>query len=334
MHSFLTTGLLWLQLSNEMQLSIMNKVKNGELSIEDALDQARRQLLNQRSLGQEVNTFLETKPFLIHFVGGGDPQNSLPCRTSLSTETCFSTVLWGESGLLWVPHGHITCCVTLPVCRVRLEETGRPLLLKNIVVLIGPLSLLDRFVKKNKTQIWFWSVWLANARCRSWRSVEGGGAGNSQGVSPLCLHVWHFFGGGGISFPWTAGTEALPVQLQCSQARTLQVAEACSSGESHVNGTNHKSQITCLPSVGRMKTKHYVKWLPKWLVCIGTGEQMSVANIIAIHLEVVETFNWNERGQPYEFYKVLTAMCSIVFSLVGGRLTDQRCSLARSLALR
>ncbi|XP_072222932.1 uncharacterized protein [Leuresthes tenuis] len=30
------------QLSNEMQLSIMNKVKNGELSIDDALDQARK----------------------------------------------------------------------------------------------------------------------------------------------------------------------------------------------------------------------------------------------------------------------------------------------------
>ncbi|XP_017274741.1 formin-like protein 13 [Kryptolebias marmoratus] len=31
------------QLSNEMQLSIMNKVKNGEMSIEDALDEARKE---------------------------------------------------------------------------------------------------------------------------------------------------------------------------------------------------------------------------------------------------------------------------------------------------
>lgn len=31
------------QLSNEMQLSIMNRVKNGEISIDDALDQARKE---------------------------------------------------------------------------------------------------------------------------------------------------------------------------------------------------------------------------------------------------------------------------------------------------
>lgn len=45
------------QLSNEMQLSIMEKVKSGELSIEDALDQARRdrmQLLKQQSQAEEV----------------------------------------------------------------------------------------------------------------------------------------------------------------------------------------------------------------------------------------------------------------------------------------
>lgn len=44
------------QLSNEMQLSIMNKVKNGELTIDDALDQARKdreQLVHQRSLAEE-----------------------------------------------------------------------------------------------------------------------------------------------------------------------------------------------------------------------------------------------------------------------------------------
>ncbi|XP_019960825.2 uncharacterized protein [Paralichthys olivaceus] len=44
------------KLSNERQLSIMNKVKNGELSIEDALNQARRdqeQLLKERNLGEE-----------------------------------------------------------------------------------------------------------------------------------------------------------------------------------------------------------------------------------------------------------------------------------------
>ncbi|XP_056441660.1 uncharacterized protein LOC130379063 [Gadus chalcogrammus] len=45
------------QLSNEMQLSIMNKVKNGELSIEDALHQAereRKQLLQQMDEAEEV----------------------------------------------------------------------------------------------------------------------------------------------------------------------------------------------------------------------------------------------------------------------------------------
>uniref|UniRef100_A0A3Q3K036 FH2 domain-containing protein n=1 Tax=Monopterus albus TaxID=43700 RepID=A0A3Q3K036_MONAL len=44
------------QLSNEMQLSIMNKVKSGELSIEDALSQARKnreQLLRRQSLAEE-----------------------------------------------------------------------------------------------------------------------------------------------------------------------------------------------------------------------------------------------------------------------------------------
>uniref|UniRef100_A0A8C7ZJJ7 Uncharacterized protein n=1 Tax=Oryzias sinensis TaxID=183150 RepID=A0A8C7ZJJ7_9TELE len=44
------------QLSNEMQLSIMNRVKNGELSIDDALHQARRDrvnLLKQQSLSTE-----------------------------------------------------------------------------------------------------------------------------------------------------------------------------------------------------------------------------------------------------------------------------------------
>lgn len=44
------------QLSNEMQLSIMNKVKSGELSIEDALNQARmdrKQLLKQNSVEEK-----------------------------------------------------------------------------------------------------------------------------------------------------------------------------------------------------------------------------------------------------------------------------------------
>ncbi|KAM9785596.1 uncharacterized protein ACB057_013960 [Neosynchiropus ocellatus] len=44
------------QLSNEMQLSIMNKVKNGELTIEDALNQARKdreQLVQQKSVAEE-----------------------------------------------------------------------------------------------------------------------------------------------------------------------------------------------------------------------------------------------------------------------------------------
>ncbi|XP_022618790.1 formin-like protein 13 [Seriola dumerili] len=44
------------KLSNEMQLSIMNKVKNGELSIEDALNLARKdrdQLLKQQNLAEE-----------------------------------------------------------------------------------------------------------------------------------------------------------------------------------------------------------------------------------------------------------------------------------------
>lgn len=53
------------QLSNEMQLSIMNKVKRGELSIEDALNQARKdreQLLKQQSLAEE-----EQKPSQYNF---------------------------------------------------------------------------------------------------------------------------------------------------------------------------------------------------------------------------------------------------------------------------
>lgn len=50
------------QLSNEMQLSIMKKVKSGELSIEDALDQARKdgmQLLQQQSQAEEVTVCLK-----------------------------------------------------------------------------------------------------------------------------------------------------------------------------------------------------------------------------------------------------------------------------------
>lgn len=53
------------QLSNEMQLSIMNRVKRGELSIEDALNQARKdreQLLKQKSLAEE-----EQKPSQYNF---------------------------------------------------------------------------------------------------------------------------------------------------------------------------------------------------------------------------------------------------------------------------
>lgn len=49
-----------LQLSNEMQLSIMNKVKSGELSIEDALNQARRdrqQMLSLKNQSEEVKHF-------------------------------------------------------------------------------------------------------------------------------------------------------------------------------------------------------------------------------------------------------------------------------------
>lgn len=52
--------LLCFQLSNEMQLSIMNKVKSGELSIEDALNQARmdrKQLLKQKSVEEKVPAF-------------------------------------------------------------------------------------------------------------------------------------------------------------------------------------------------------------------------------------------------------------------------------------
>lgn len=55
-------GTLVLQLSNEMQLSIMNKVKSGELSIEDALNQARRdrqQLLSQKNQSDEVRDSLQ-----------------------------------------------------------------------------------------------------------------------------------------------------------------------------------------------------------------------------------------------------------------------------------
>lgn len=45
-----------------MQLSIMNKVKSGELSIEDALNQARRgrqQLLSQKNQSDEVKDSLQ-----------------------------------------------------------------------------------------------------------------------------------------------------------------------------------------------------------------------------------------------------------------------------------
>lgn len=51
-----------LQLSNEMQLSIMSKVKSGELSIEDALNQARRdqqQLLSLKNQNDEVRDSLK-----------------------------------------------------------------------------------------------------------------------------------------------------------------------------------------------------------------------------------------------------------------------------------
>ncbi|XP_067096585.1 uncharacterized protein [Osmerus mordax] len=50
------------QLSNEMQLILMNKVKNGELTIEDALDQARRDrelLLKQQSQSVEDQEVLQ-----------------------------------------------------------------------------------------------------------------------------------------------------------------------------------------------------------------------------------------------------------------------------------
>ncbi|XP_030209693.1 formin-like protein 3 isoform X2 [Gadus morhua] len=47
------------QLSNEMQLSIMNKVKNGELSIEDALHQAERE---RKQLLQHMDEAEEVKP--------------------------------------------------------------------------------------------------------------------------------------------------------------------------------------------------------------------------------------------------------------------------------
>ena len=45
---------LLVQLSNEMQLSIMMKVKSGELTIEDALNQAWRD--NQEQLKQNLAT--------------------------------------------------------------------------------------------------------------------------------------------------------------------------------------------------------------------------------------------------------------------------------------
>lgn len=46
--------LFWFQLSNEKQLSIMNKVKNGEMSIEDALDQARKDCDQMSQQAEEV----------------------------------------------------------------------------------------------------------------------------------------------------------------------------------------------------------------------------------------------------------------------------------------
>lgn len=55
-----------------MQLSIMNRVKSGELSIEDALNQARKdrkQLLKEGSLAEEVRcSCLRSEP-------GHHPQN-------------------------------------------------------------------------------------------------------------------------------------------------------------------------------------------------------------------------------------------------------------------
>lgn len=47
-----------------MQLSIMNKVKSGELSIEDALNQARedsKQRFQQKSQAEEVRTMRSLK---------------------------------------------------------------------------------------------------------------------------------------------------------------------------------------------------------------------------------------------------------------------------------
>ncbi|XP_035238131.1 uncharacterized protein LOC118208000 [Anguilla anguilla] len=45
------------QLSNEMQLSIMNKVKSGELTIEDALKQARRETGGRRRAEEENSQY-------------------------------------------------------------------------------------------------------------------------------------------------------------------------------------------------------------------------------------------------------------------------------------
>lgn len=58
-----------------MQLSIMNKVKNGELSIEDALNQARMdqgQLLKQQNLAEEVLAF---KPSSLNILSAVIPKS-------------------------------------------------------------------------------------------------------------------------------------------------------------------------------------------------------------------------------------------------------------------
>ncbi|XP_022532929.2 uncharacterized protein LOC111194087 [Astyanax mexicanus] len=65
------TGVPLPQLSNEMQLDIMHKVKNGELSIDDALDLARRdrQQLLQKSFDTEEKQALQYN-FSVHKLGG------------------------------------------------------------------------------------------------------------------------------------------------------------------------------------------------------------------------------------------------------------------------
>lgn len=83
-----------LQLSNEMQLSIMNKVKSGELSIEDALNQARRdrqQMLSLKNQSEEVKHILKNACLTCLTLGNAAP---LSLRTLVSEKKTYRLVFF------------------------------------------------------------------------------------------------------------------------------------------------------------------------------------------------------------------------------------------------